>query len=61
MPDLRKPDGESDFYFVPADEPETALARLIELVRTRIPTCFGFNAIRDILVLCPMNRGAPAR
>src|ERR1700736_351299 len=37
IPDLRRPEGESDFYFVEADEPETAVARIIELVKTRIP------------------------
>jgi exodeoxyribonuclease V alpha subunit len=57
IPDLRKPDGESDFYFVPADDPETAVVRIIELVRTRMPGRFGFDPIRDIQVLCPMNRG----
>jgi hypothetical protein len=31
--------------------------RIIELVKTRIPKRFGFDPIRDIQVLCPMNRG----
>jgi exodeoxyribonuclease V alpha subunit len=57
IPDLRKPEGDSDFYFVPADDPETAVPRIIELVQTRIPGRFGFNSVRDIQVLCPMNRG----
>jgi exodeoxyribonuclease V alpha subunit len=57
MPDLRKPEGESDFYFVAADDPAIAVARIVELVRTRIPARFGLNAIRDVQVLCPMNRG----
>ena len=57
MPDLSKPDGESDFYFVQADDPETAVPRIIELVMTRIPQRFGLDPIRDIQVLCPMNRG----
>jgi exodeoxyribonuclease V alpha subunit len=57
VPDLRKPEGESDFYFVPADDPETAVPRILELVRARIPRRFGFDPIRDIQVLCPMNRG----
>ena len=57
VPDLDKPDGESDFYFVPADDPETAVPRVLELVRTRIPRRFGLDPIRDIQVLCPMNRG----
>jgi exodeoxyribonuclease V alpha subunit len=57
MPDLRKPEAESDFYFVEADDPETAVLRIIELVKTRIPRRFGLDPIRDIQVLCPMNRG----
>jgi exodeoxyribonuclease V alpha subunit len=48
---------DSDFYFVPAEDPETAVQRIRELVKTRIPRRFGLNAIRDIQVLCPMNRG----
>jgi len=57
MPDLSKPEGDSDFYFVQADDPETAVPRIIELVKTRIPQRFGLDPIRDIQVLCPMNRG----
>ena len=57
VPVLDKPDGESDFYFVPADDPESAVPRVLELVRTRIPQRFGLDPIRDIQVLCPMNRG----
>jgi exodeoxyribonuclease V alpha subunit len=57
MPDLRKPDAESDFYFVEADDPETAVPRIIDLVKTRIPRRFGLDPIRDVQVLCPMNRG----
>lgn len=57
IPDLRKPDGDSDFYFVEADDPETAVRRIVELVKTRIPKRFGLNPIREVQVLCPMNRG----
>jgi exodeoxyribonuclease V alpha subunit len=56
MPDLNPPGAQSDFYFVPAD-PEAAVGRIIELVKTRIPKRFGLDPIRDIQVLCPMNRG----
>ena len=38
-------------------DPETAVGRIIELVKTRIPKRFGLDPIRDIQVLCPMNRG----
>jgi exodeoxyribonuclease V alpha subunit len=57
IPDLGKPEGDSDFYFVQADDPETAVPLIIELVKTRIPHRFGLDPIRDIQVLCPMNRG----
>jgi len=57
MPDLSPPGAESDFYFVQADEPETVVGRIIELVKTRIPKRFGLDPVRDIQVLCPMNRG----
>lgn len=57
IPDLSQPEGQSDFYFVQADEPETAVLRMVELVKTRIPKRFGLDPIRDIQVLCPMNRG----
>jgi exodeoxyribonuclease V alpha subunit len=57
MLDLRKPEAESDFYFVETDDPETAVPRIIELVKTRIPRRFGLDPIRDVQVLCPMNRG----
>jgi exodeoxyribonuclease V alpha subunit len=56
FPDLRKPESESDFYFVEADDPEAAVPRIVELVKTRIPRRFGLDPIRDIQVLCPMNR-----
>ena len=57
IPDLSKPEDESDFYFVPADDPETAVSRIVDLVKTHIPRRFGLDPIRDIQVLCPMNRG----
>ena len=57
IPDLSRPEGESDFYFVGAEDPETAVSRIVELVKTRIPRRFGLDPVRDIQVLCPMNRG----
>ena len=56
-PDLSTPDGETDFYFVPAEDPEQAVSRIITLVQSRIPRRFGLDPIRDIQVLCPMNPG----
>jgi exodeoxyribonuclease V alpha subunit len=57
IPDLRKPEAASDFYFIEAEDPEAAVPLIIELVKTRIPRRFGLDPIRDIQVLCPMNRG----
>ena len=57
MPEFEKPEGESDYYFVEANEPERALDVIMELVRERIPKRFGLDPIRDIQILCPMNRG----
>src|ERR1700757_4324960 len=57
IPDLSPPENQSDFYFVQAEDPESAVARITELVKTRIPKRFGLDPIRDIQVLCRMNRG----
>ena len=50
------PAGQGDFYFVEADTPEAILERLVTMVRDRIPARFGFDVLRDIQVLTPMNR-----
>ena len=58
MPELDVPDGASDFYFVEAADAEDAAAKLVKVVAERIPARFGLDPIRDVQVLCPMNRGA---
>ena len=57
MPDLRKPETESDFYFVEADDPETAVARIIELVKTRIPRRFGLSKTCNLSGQVPASCG----
>ncbi len=47
----------SDFYVIDAAEPEIADAKILAVVRDRIPRAFGLDPVRDIQVLCPMNRG----
>jgi len=47
----------SDFYFIEADTPETIQDKLLQVVVDRIPRRFGFDPIRQIQVLVPMNRG----
>jgi exodeoxyribonuclease V alpha subunit len=56
MPDLTVEDG-SDFFFVDADGPEDGLRKLLAVVHERIPARFGLHPVRDVQVLCPMNRG----
>ncbi len=47
----------SDFYLVAAEEPEVIAQTVVDLVQTRLPRKFKVDPIRDIQVLCPMNRG----
>jgi exodeoxyribonuclease V alpha subunit len=56
MPELQSVEG-SDFYFVDATDPENAVRKMLTLVRHRIPARFGLDPVRDVQVLCPMNRG----
>jgi exodeoxyribonuclease V alpha subunit len=55
MPDLA-PLESGDFYFVDAADAEEAVRKLLAIVQERIPKRFGFDPVRDIQVLCPMNR-----
>ena len=56
MPEWEAVEG-SDFFFVDAQEPEDGVRRLLSVVRDRIPARFGLHPVRDVQVLCPMNRG----
>ena len=47
-----------DFYFVEAEETETAANAVVRICAERIPARFGLRPSRDVQVLCPMNRGA---
>ncbi len=58
MPEWPKRGEDSDFWFVDADDPEKGAAKVVEIVRDRIPRRFGLDPVRDVQVLCPMQRGA---
>lgn len=58
MPELLAKGADSDFFFIDRAQPEQIAQTLVDMVKTRIPARFGFNPIRDIQVLCPMNRGS---
>lgn len=56
FPSLPEKGEASDFYFVPADDPEIIARTVVDLVKTRLPRKFQVDPVRDIQVLCPMNR-----
>jgi exodeoxyribonuclease V alpha subunit len=58
MPEVPAKAAESDFYFIDREEPEKIAATLLDVVEKRVPAKFGLDPIRDIQVLCPMNRGS---
>lgn len=57
MPEPPKTGEQADFYLIEIAEPEEGVAKLIEVVTRRIPKRFGFDPVRDVQVLTPMNRG----
>ncbi len=62
FPWLPKKGEPSDFYFLSQEEPENIVSTVVELVKTRLPKAYRVDPIRDIQVLCPMNRsGTGAR
>jgi exodeoxyribonuclease V alpha subunit len=58
MPELRTAESGSDFYFVERGTPEEIAATLVKLIQERIPKRLKLDPLRDIQVLCPMNRGS---
>ena len=58
LPSLVSSGSLRDFYFVEAEEPEAAANAVVRICAERIPARFGLRPVRDIQVLCPMNRGA---
>jgi exodeoxyribonuclease V alpha subunit len=58
MPELRSAESGTDFYFIERNTPEEIAATLVRLVEDRIPKGHHLDPIRDIQVLCPMNRGS---
>jgi exodeoxyribonuclease V alpha subunit len=58
MPEVPKTGETSDFFFVEVAAPEDGVPKVIEIIRDRIPRRFGLDPLKDVQVLCPMNRGA---
>ena len=57
LPSLGSSDSLRDFYFLEAEEPEAAASAVVRICAERIPARFGLRPVRDVQVLCPMNRG----
>ncbi|MCS1410221.1 MAG: ATP-dependent RecD-like DNA helicase [Verrucomicrobia subdivision 3 bacterium] len=58
VPEFGSSASDSDFFLIDRDEPENILQTLVHVVKDRIPQRFQVDFIRDIQVLCPMNRGS---
>ncbi len=58
LPDLSAQPAQSDLHFIERDDPDRIADTLMHVVKTRIPQAFRFDPIRDVQVLCPMNRGS---
>jgi len=50
------PSPDSDFYFIETAEPETIIARAVELMTQRIPNKFRLDPRADVQVLTPMRK-----
>ncbi|MFQ5456657.1 MAG: ATP-dependent RecD-like DNA helicase [Nitrospirota bacterium] len=46
-----------DFYMIDKDVPGEVADTIVSLYKDRIPSRFGFDAIKDIQVITPMHRG----
>lgn len=46
-----------DFYFLEAETPERAIELIRKLMKDSIPRRFHFNAMEDVQILTPMQRG----
>jgi exodeoxyribonuclease V alpha subunit len=47
----------SDFYFFGEDDPARAAELVVDIVKNRLPTRFGFDPMEDVQVIAPMYRG----
>ncbi len=59
VPDLSRPprDDQSDFHFLPEEDPERLQQLIVDLASRRLPARYGMDPVEDIQVLTPMHRG----
>lgn len=51
------PKDASDFFLFPTEDPQRAAELIVDIVKNRIPSKFGYDPVHEIQVLCPMYRG----
>ena len=56
--ELPQAGAESDFYFIPQNDPGKTLAFVLDFMTTRIPRKFRMDPMLDVQVLSPMRRNA---
>jgi exodeoxyribonuclease V alpha subunit len=59
LPDVSRPPRgqESDFHFLPEEDPERLQQLIVDLASRRLPARYGLDPVEDIQVLTPMHRG----
>ena len=57
LPNLSSHKENSDFYFIEAEPGDDIINKIITITRERIPKKFNLDPVRDIQLLCPMQRG----
>lgn len=48
---------DSDFFFITERQPERILQHVLGLIEKRLPKAYNFDRLKDIQLLCPMNKG----
>ena len=56
-PDEASRGKQGEFFVLRAADAERTHAKIVEMAAERIPAAFGFDAIGEVQVLCPMHRG----
>lgn len=55
LPEMKRKD--SDFFFLPQQEPASAAKLIVSLCAQRLPKSYGYSPVTDIQVLCPGRKG----
>jgi exodeoxyribonuclease V alpha subunit len=48
---------DSDFFFITERNPERLIQHVLGLIDKRLPKAYGLHKLKDIQLLCPMNKG----